>query len=161
MTSFAFYAIGTPAPKGSKRHVGHGVMVEQSKNLEPWVEAVKRAAPPISPPLDGPLAVRMVFTLPRPASARNADTAPYRGVDLDKLARGVGDAITQAGLWVDDSRISEYERLAKVWWGHDDEALPVPGVVVACRTLASWDELLGMTLASVNEATVRRRGVAS
>ena len=35
---------GTPAPQGSKRHVGRGVMVESSKKVKPWREAVKQAA---------------------------------------------------------------------------------------------------------------------
>ena len=35
---------GTPAPQGSKRHVGNGVMVESSAKVKPWREAVKWAA---------------------------------------------------------------------------------------------------------------------
>ena len=41
------------------------------------------------------------------------------------------DAITEAGLWADDARVADYHRLAKVWAGFDDDALPVPGVAVA------------------------------
>lgn len=33
-----------PAPQGSKRHVGNGRMIEQSKKVAPWREAVKTAA---------------------------------------------------------------------------------------------------------------------
>lgn len=35
---------GLPAPQGSKRHVGRGVMVESSKNVKPWRSAVVWAA---------------------------------------------------------------------------------------------------------------------
>ena len=35
---------GTPAPQGSKRHVGHGRMIEQSKRVKPWRNDVKAAA---------------------------------------------------------------------------------------------------------------------
>ena len=35
---------GTPAPQGSKRHVGNGVMVESSKKVKPWRQDVKHAA---------------------------------------------------------------------------------------------------------------------
>ena len=137
---FAFYALGTPASQGSKRHVGHGVMVESSKALRPWRDTVTAAAPPTERPLDGPLAVKMVFTLPRPKSARKTQRRPCSSAsDLDKLARAVGDAITAAGLWVDDGRICEYVRLAKVWTGYDDDDLPVPGVIVACAELADLD----------------------
>jgi Holliday junction resolvase RusA-like endonuclease len=135
MTSWAFTALGTPAPQGSKRHVGHGVMVESSKKVLPWREAVKAAAPS-GPMLDGPVAVRMVFTLQRPASARKTEHNPYRTPDLSKLARATEDACTDAGLWADDARVSEYVRLAKVWSGYDAEALHVPGVAVAAIEMA-------------------------
>ena len=36
-----FTVHGLPAPQGSKRHVGKGVMVESSKYVKPWREAVK------------------------------------------------------------------------------------------------------------------------
>ena len=36
--------IGIPAPQGSKRHVGHGIMIENSKRVKPWRQDVKEAA---------------------------------------------------------------------------------------------------------------------
>jgi Holliday junction resolvase RusA-like endonuclease len=137
----AFAAYGTPAPQGSKRHVGHGVMVESSKAVKPWREAVLHAALDALPlpwePLDGPLAVRMVFTVARPKAARKRDVAPCRTPDLSKLARATEDAMTSAGVWADDARAQDYLRLAKVWWGFDDEALPFSGVVVAVSASAN------------------------
>jgi Holliday junction resolvase RusA-like endonuclease len=109
---------------------GHAKLAESSKAVKPWREAVKAAAPP-GPMLDGPLAVVMVFTLPRPKSARKADHIPQRTPDLSKLCRATEDAITDAGLWADDGRVAEYARLAKVWTGYDPDALEVPGVLVA------------------------------
>ena len=135
VSGWAFYAVGRPAPQGSKRHVGHGVMVESSKAVVPWREAVKSAGFGVGRCLDGPLAVIMVFTLPRPKSARKADRAPWRTPDLSKLARATEDAITDAGLWADDARVTDYTRLAKVWTGYDSLSLPVPGVVVAAAPL--------------------------
>jgi Holliday junction resolvase RusA-like endonuclease len=43
---------GNPAPQGSKRHVGGGVMVEMSKAVKPWREAIKHAALAVIPQLD-------------------------------------------------------------------------------------------------------------
>ena len=40
----AFPVIGTPAAQGSKRHLGNGVLVEQSKNVTPWRNTVAAAA---------------------------------------------------------------------------------------------------------------------
>jgi hypothetical protein len=64
---------GTPAPQGSKRHLGNGVMVESSKHVKPWRDAVRSDAAAVrdalpfwTEPLDGPLVVDMVFTLHRP-----------------------------------------------------------------------------------------------
>src|SRR5713226_4632244 len=64
---------GRPAPQGSKRHVGNGVMIESSKAVKPWREDVKQAGLEAMgwgerPCLDGPLRVSMVFTFGRPAS---------------------------------------------------------------------------------------------
>ena len=36
--------IGMPAPQGSKRHVGNGIMIENSKRVKPWRQDVKEAA---------------------------------------------------------------------------------------------------------------------
>ena len=131
MTGWGFYALGNAAPQGSKRHVGHGVMIESSKRVKPWRDTITAAAPPIERPLDGPLAAKLVFTLARPKSARKRDVAPCRTPDLDKCARLALDSCTAAGLWADDARVVEFTRLAKVWFGYDDDAIPVPGVVIA------------------------------
>lgn len=130
---------GRPAPQGSKRHVGKGVMVESSKHVKPWREDVRAAAleclanltgtAVLTGPLDAPLVLRMVFTVPKPASApKRRRTWPDRMPDLSKLARATEDALTSAGVWRDDARVVEYARLAKVYPGEDPEALDRPGV---------------------------------
>lgn len=44
MTRVEFTVLGVPAPQGSKRHVGRGVLVESSKALGPWRVARREAA---------------------------------------------------------------------------------------------------------------------
>lgn len=105
-----FTVIGDPAPQGSKRHVGHGVMIESSKRVKPWREAVAAAAFAArngSPPLDGPLALTVTFWLPKPASLSRRVTAlgPFRKPDIDKLLRSTLDAMTTSGVIADDARI--------------------------------------------------------
>jgi crossover junction endodeoxyribonuclease RusA len=134
MSGWAFYAYGTPAPQGSKRHVGHGVMVESSAKVRPWREAVKAAGEGAGPTLDGPLAALIVFTLPRPKTAKKTYTIPDRTPDLSKLVRATEDAITDIGLWADDARIASCHAL-KVFAGYHTWALPHPGVIVAASTL--------------------------
>lgn len=150
---------GNPAPQGSKRHVGGGRMVESSKHVKPWREAVKEAAanamearnarvyggtghPPLR--LDGPVTAAMVFTvrdkpLSRPtwwpSGARWSRLLwwlPASTPDLSKLLRATEDALTDAGVWRDDARVVRYRDLAKVYVGDPSEpdALPVPGAVI-------------------------------
>jgi len=134
MSAVGFYVIGTPAPQGSKRAFvvkGRPVLAESSKAVRPWREAVKAAAYEVRPlgPLDGPLELRVAFTLPRPKSAPKRRTAPDTRPDLDKLLRSTCDAIGEAGIWVDDARVVNVVA-GKVWPGGFC-ALPVPGAVVA------------------------------
>lgn len=82
-------------------------------------------------PLDGPVRVRMVFTMRKPAAApKRRRTWPVKQPDLSKLARAAEDSLTTAGVWRDDALVVEYARLAKVYPGEDPEALPVPGVLI-------------------------------
>jgi Holliday junction resolvase RusA-like endonuclease len=141
--------LGHPAPQGSKRHVGRGIMVESSKHLAPWRDAVRTDARDAieklgaqwSGTLSQPVTVRMVFTFTRPRShyrtGRNAhllrDSAPpypHGKPDLSKLARSTEDALTDAGVWLDDSLVVAYNRLAKVYARDPDgdfDALTVAG----------------------------------
>ena len=144
MSALRIVVFGSPAPQGSKKFVGlnkegRGILAESSKKVKPWRQDVKLAAERArdgAAALDGPLVVRMVFTLPKPASSpKRRKTWAMRKPDLSKLARSTEDALTDAGLIADDARIVEYERLAKVFPGEDPEALEVPGVRIEIRPL--------------------------
>lgn len=144
----SFVVFGSPAPQGSKKFVGvtktgRGLMVESSKKVKPWRMDVKAAAEEVRKanaqlmPLDGPLIVSMVFTMPKPASApKTRRTWPDRMPDLSKLARSTEDAISDAGVWADDARVVEYSRLAKVYPGEDPDALSSPGVLITIHKVA-------------------------
>jgi Holliday junction resolvase RusA-like endonuclease len=142
---------GEPAPQGSKKFVGtyhgkdgrtHGMMGESSKKVKPWRQDVvaaaveARAAAGNPEPLDCPLIVRMIFTVPKPKSApKRRRLYAMRKPDVSKLSRSTEDALTTAMIWTDDSRIVEYSRLAKVFPGEDPEALASPGVIVEIRAI--------------------------
>lgn len=132
--------VGVPAPQGSKRHVGRGVMVESSKRVKPWREAVKQAALDVlqTADVDEPwlqdgyrfgrgqaVTVSVVFSLSRPGShygsGRNAQevkgSAPWWPTgrpDVDKLLRSTLDALGEAGVWHDDSQVVQVAT-SKVW----------------------------------------------
>ncbi|MBZ6085876.1 RusA family crossover junction endodeoxyribonuclease [Streptomyces olivaceus] len=138
---------GLPAPQGSKRHVGNGVMVESSKKVKPWRQDVKQAALDTVAehadwtPLDGPLIASMVFTFARPKghyrTGRNAhllrDSAPPRphGMpDLSKILRSTEDALTGI-VWKDDARVVGYAQLGKHYAGTGaPDVLAMPGCVI-------------------------------
>jgi len=138
MTPVVIRVSGRPAPQGSKRHVGNGRMVEMSKAVGPWREAV-RAETQLEmwtqgrggSPLEGPVAVRLRFWLTRPAShygtGRNKavvkPSAPRRPAgrpDVDKLARAVLDGLTMGGAFADDSQVVDLQ--ASKWYVTDGDA---------------------------------------
>lgn len=146
---YEFDVYGHVAPQGSKRHVGGGKMIESSKHVRPWRADVRQTALDYRIPdlglLDQPLVVDMIFTFLRPAghygTGRNAKvlkpSAPPRPAvypDLSKIVRSTEDAITGV-LWKDDSRITEYGRLLKVFAGEDRDALDSPGARIRIFTL--------------------------
>ena len=116
---------GLPAPQGSKRHVGGGVMIESSKAVAPWREriahetqdVIEAGARPYSQ--REPVLVRITFWMPRPGAHYGSrkgvpyvkDSAPSRPVtmrrnDIDKLARAVLDGITDGGALGDDGQVA-------------------------------------------------------
>ena len=133
---------GHPKAQGSKRAFSHGgktVMVEMSKDLKPWRQAIatrfSEAREDVQ--LVGPIGVRVVFFFNRPAShygsGRNAgfvknsaprwrDAAP----DLDKLQRALFDGLVMSGVIRDDRYIVSV---------HADKVYGDPGVLVEVREL--------------------------
>lgn len=99
---------GRPAPQGSKTHKGKGVMVESSKALAPWRTTVAWHAAQAyrSAPLAGALRLDVEFVWPRPKSLPKRKPTPPMTTkpDVDKLARGVMDALTGV-VWRDDSQV--------------------------------------------------------
>jgi Holliday junction resolvase RusA-like endonuclease len=126
--------IGIPGPQGSKRHVGGGRLVESSKKVKPWREAVVWAAIEAGGKIAGPVGVEIVFTLPKPKSApKTRRTWPDRKPDIDKLVRSTFDALKTAGTYEDDARVV-YLTTMKVFPSEGTGALDVPG----CR-IRVWE----------------------
>jgi Holliday junction resolvase RusA-like endonuclease len=128
-----FEVQGQPAPQGSKRHVGNGRMVEQSKAVIPWRQDVKAAAQAAmgwgqQPPLQGPVALAVTFALPKPASApKRKRTWPARRPDLDKLLRSTLDALTGV-VFADDGQVVSVQ--AAKAYVNEGTHLVTPGAVL-------------------------------
>lgn len=127
MTTFT--VLGTPKPQGSKRafinpRTKRPVVVEQGgAQLKDWRTDVQQAAlaAHTGDPFEGPVRVTLRFTLQRPKShPKTKETWPTTRPDVDKLVRGVLDAITHV-CFNDDSQVTEL--LAFKAWG-------TPGVMV-------------------------------
>ena len=104
-----FRVNGLPAPQGSKRHLGNGVMVESSKKLRPWRTDVQLAAERAysGDVISVPVHVNVDFFFARPKShyrtgkysdLLKADAPLYASThrlgDLDKLLRSTIDALS-------------------------------------------------------------------
>lgn len=152
--AIAITMFGTPGPQGSKTQRGtrtsktgkvYANLVESSKKVKPWREAVAdaataalyRLAPAQRPafPLTGPLRAEMVFTLQPPQripAERFVDGVPYPAAypDTSKLVRSTEDALTGV-LWVDDAQVVLYTLVAKYYPGYGCRgALDKPGAIV-------------------------------
>jgi crossover junction endodeoxyribonuclease RusA len=143
-----FSVVDEPAAQGSKRYLGNGRVIEMAGvKLESWREAVKTACHLVLPegyqPVDVPVIVYATFYLKRPQSQYVAqrrdrglrEDAPIfvvRTPDLDKLLRAVLDALTGAGVWVDDSRVV---RLVASKRYCNPDAFPAPGARIRVAEL--------------------------
>lgn len=135
----AFTVHGLPAPQGSKRHVGSGIMVESSKAVGPWREAVRAetqaAVTAAGGRPKGPVRVDLTFRLPRPRGhfgrrglLPSAPLYPTVRPDLDKLARAALDGMVTGGAIRDDADVVEL-RVVK---DYADDLYP-PGLTVAVQ----------------------------
>jgi crossover junction endodeoxyribonuclease RusA len=111
---------GKPAPQGSKRHVGKGILIESSKEVGPWRERVALAAYTAVDRLiakPNPAYVVIEFILPRPASTPKRFTpSATKRPDRDKLERAILDALTGIAF-EDDSQVVaslSIKRLAEI-----------------------------------------------
>lgn len=145
----SLHVVGTPKPQGSKRafvvpakgdRKARAIVVDADSAGKgrgrgahaDWRGAVTGAAltamgdEPLR--LAGPLAVRLVFALPRPASApKTRRVWPSGRVgDVDKLARSVLDSLTDAGVWRDDAQVVDLHVLKD--YPGPDVGQHVPGV---------------------------------
>ncbi len=128
--SLTFVVYGLPAPQGSKRSLGNGILVESSKAVKPWRQDVKHAALACLPPdwdTTTPMSLSIVFRFKRPAahlgkkgvkpSAPQHNTSGRHG-DLSKLVRSTEDALT--GVAYDDDRQIVTMNLAKRYCTADE-----------------------------------------
>ncbi len=141
--------IGIPAPQGSKRHVGHGIMIENSKRVKPWRQDVKEAALNHyqGEVIDQAVEIEIIFIFVRPKShfgtGKNSrklkPSAPVfvtsKGIgDIDKLQRSTYDALSESSggnVLKDDSLIVQNRNSKRYCVAGEN-----PGAKIIIRTLS-------------------------
>jgi Holliday junction resolvase RusA-like endonuclease len=110
--------------------------VYSAGTAENWKGAVALAVKPFLPatPLECPVAVELVFYLPRPKRLmRRAD--PEGAIpcaakpDVDNAFKGTADSLTTVGLWRDDSQ---------VWRTVIEKFYHAKGGKPGCRLVVHW-----------------------
>lgn len=137
-----FRVSGTPSTQGSKtgfvvkgKATGkyRAVIVDKNpKALKPWREAVRSDAVAAAGegwvPIGGPVRLALLFAMPKPVKPQHRWPIGANSGDVDKLARAVLDALTDAGVWADDARVVDL-RVVKDYPG-EAVAQTTPGVLV-------------------------------
>jgi Holliday junction resolvase RusA-like endonuclease len=131
---------GLPQPQGSTRAFvrgGRAIVTSDNPKLSDWRHRLTLAityarAGRQTLPYAGPVRLHLRFFLPRPKSLPKATCWPTTRPDLDKLTRAVNDALTDSGVWKDDSQLVELT--ATKGYAQDTElpgveiiAIPLPG----------------------------------
>ena len=110
LLSFTVY--GKPEPQGSARAFvvkGRAVVTSANPNIKGWRDLIAseaRVQMQGLPPVGGPVEVRASFYLPRPKSVKRV--RPTVKPDLDKLARGVLDSLTNV-VYRDDAQVTNLQ----------------------------------------------------
>jgi Holliday junction resolvase RusA-like endonuclease len=128
-----FEVVGRAQQKGSARafvvRSKHGpdkpraVVTSTNTNAKHWEADVRYSCAEILPRdhtlWTGPIAVAVMFVMPRPKSLKGKWAAYLKAPDLDKLLRCIGDALT-AIVYSDDAQIVygvQHKRYARVGEG--------------------------------------------
>lgn len=109
----AFWVPGIPAPQGSMRaFMPRGsrlpVVTGDNPKTKPWRASVAYCAMQARgkrPLYQGPVMLQASFYLPRPKSLPKKVVDAIKKPDLDKLVRGVCDAL-KGVVWEDDSQVT-------------------------------------------------------
>jgi Holliday junction resolvase RusA-like endonuclease len=127
--TLSFFVPGTPKaqprPRAFARNFGGKwqARVYDASTAEGWKAAIAVAAKPFLPsePLVGPVELHIDFYMPRPKSHSTKKglrpAAPNwhtQKPDIDNLEKAVMDALTQIGMWSDDSQVC-VKQTTKFW----------------------------------------------
>lgn len=138
---------GLPVPKPDPKCFGTGgihrlSIPQKAKPYWDWRARIIKAGEVLREQaggtLDGPLGVDVTVTLPRPKSAPRTRLWPdVRVGDVDKIARAVLDALTEAGLWGDDSQVCALQANKAYPGSPTPDVLDDPGAIIRIWRLSN------------------------
>lgn len=103
----SFDVFGLPVPQGSMKVINGHVIHAKGSALASWRSQIALAAKQAgAKPTLEPVEIEMVFTMQRPKTVTRLE--PSVAPDLDKLVRGVLDALT-AVMYRDDSQVTRLQ----------------------------------------------------
>ena len=140
-----FFFSGMPRTQGSMRNVGRrggrAVLVHSNALLEWRASVIEQARAQFArtTALTGALKVDMRFYLSRPKKhygkkglRSKAPVWHYQRPDKDKLERAICDALTHAGVWLDDAQCTGGE-IWKEWCDPGEEGAAVQIMTLECE----------------------------
>lgn len=107
------------AAQTAGRSVSFTVYGEGKRSMTSWEELVRQVSQVSRPQgglLQGPLAVKLRFYLPKPKSATKRKVFPNKKPDLDKLVRAVLDGMSKA-VYHDDAQVVMFDVVRKEYGG--------------------------------------------
>lgn len=138
MRTITITAVGIPQPQGSARafvtRSGRAIVTSDNVRLRPWRDTVTVAALEAVTAagwqtVASPVAVKLDLYLPRPTShygrkglLPSAPVTPAKKPDIDKLARGCLDSLTDAGVFRDDAQVVRLD-VRKLYAAEDGPAV--------------------------------------
>lgn len=131
MTNCRFWVVGDPKPQPRARATvrGRHARMYNPDTADEWKAAVKSMATYAGlggEPISGPISLELEFRFKRPTShltkkgelAAGAPRLYIKRPDADNLAKAVMDALTDLGVWRDDSQVMRL-KVSKYWtWGN-------------------------------------------
>lgn len=104
-----FRVVGQPIPQGSMKVINGHIIHSQGSALAAWRSSVALAAKKAgASPSDRPISMTLIFIMKKPKTVTRE--YPTVAPDLDKLVRGVLDALT-AIAYKDDSQVIDIRAL--------------------------------------------------
>lgn len=152
-----FVVPGAPIGQGNMTQNRYGIIYDSTKGLRPWREMVTghalramnmaRNKSAGLQKFTSSVGLHVCFVMPRPKSYPKTKFVPAtKKPDLDKLMRAIGDALTDARVWVDDSQVVESfasKRLAD--FGES------PGVHILVTSKVMPEIMRGLRIVSISE----------